>query len=84
MCTWNLACLAECTVVMVNTHRLSRQTRETTLSTLSRETYASTLSNNTWGSGETTGALRRMTQWPVSRHITENRSLLYILDILKP
>lgn len=62
-------------MVMVNTHRRSRQTRETTLSTLSRETYNTTLSSNTLGSGDTSRTLHRTTQWPVSEHITENRSL---------
>ena len=45
-----------------DTHRLSGQTGETTLSTLSGETHNTALSSNTLGSGETRSTLHRTTQ----------------------
>lgn len=46
-------------VVMLSTHRTSRQTGETTLSTLSGETNNTTLSSNTRGSGGSRSTLHR-------------------------
>ena len=46
-------------VVMLSTHRASRQAGETTLSTLSGETYNTTLSSNTRGSGGSRSTLHR-------------------------
>lgn len=54
-----------------NTHRLSRQTWETTLSTLSGETDNTTLSSNTLGSRSTGGALHRKIRQSVSGHVNE-------------
>lgn len=61
-----------CTLTKVNTHSSSRQTSETTLSTLSGETYNTTLSSNTLGSGDTSGTLHRVTQRPVSKRAVQN------------
>lgn len=50
----------------VMTHSRSRQTTETTLTTLSGETYDTTLSSNTLRSRGTSGALNKMPQQAVS------------------
>lgn len=50
----------------VTTYRRSRQTRETTLTTLSRKTYDTTLTSNTLRSGDTSSTLNKVIKQAVS------------------